>query len=131
MATAVSVNASIDVPDIAAGVRFYCEVFGFTERVRPFPTMAIVDAGNVSLCIHEKPAGSSPAPQSATLRDYTRHWTPVHLDFHVPALDPVLERIIAGGGAIEAEYRTMGPKPTAFCADPFGHGFCVIADTER
>ena len=131
MASSVSVHASLDVPDIAAGVKFYTEVFGFTEKARPFPAMAILDAGNVTLCIHEKAVGTSPAPGSAATRDYARHWTPVHLDFHVPALDPVLERIVQGGGRIETEYRTMGPRPTAFCSDPFGHGFCVIASAER
>jgi predicted enzyme related to lactoylglutathione lyase len=127
----VSVNASLDVPDLEAGVRFYGSVFGFAEKARPFPTMAILDAGALTLCIHEKPAGSLPAPGSLTVRDYARHWTPVHLDFHVQALDPVIERILALGGLVETEYRTMGPKPVAFCSDPFGHGFCVIAAAEK
>jgi predicted enzyme related to lactoylglutathione lyase len=127
----VSVNASLDVPDLDVGVNFYVTVFGLVERARPFPTMAILEAGNLTVCIHEKPAGSLPAPGSTTLRDYARHWTPVHLDFHVALLDPVLERVLTLGGRVEAEYRSMGPKPTAFCSDPFGHGFCVIAASEK
>jgi extradiol dioxygenase family protein len=47
-----SVHLSIDVPDLEAGLRFYREVFGFVETARPFPTMAILDANNVSVCMH-------------------------------------------------------------------------------
>jgi predicted enzyme related to lactoylglutathione lyase len=32
----------------------------------------------------------------------------------------------AQGGAIENEFRAQGPRPAAFCSDPFGNGFCVI-----
>lgn len=125
----VSVHFSIDVSDLAAGLRFYGAVFGFAEIARPFPTMAVCDAGNATLCLHEKPEGSAPAPGSADRRRYARHWTPVHLDLHVPALDPVLARIRAQGGTVEREFRGVGPKDVAFCSDPFGHGFCVIEDT--
>lgn len=99
MTGAVTVNASIDVPDLASGLRFYGRVFGFTETARPFPTMAIVDAGNTTLCMHEKPAGKKPTPAAAPARSYDRHWTPVHLDMHVAKLGPL----------------------------QVGHGFCVIA----
>ena len=34
----------------------------------------------------------------------------------------------ASRGVIENEFRTDGPRPAAFCSDPFGHGFCVIGD---
>ena len=38
-----TVNVSIDVPDLEAGLQFYASVFGFAETARPFPTMAILD----------------------------------------------------------------------------------------
>lgn len=123
----VRVNVSIDVPELEAGLRFYGAVFGISETARPFPTMAVLDGGNVTICMHAKVAGSESSPGSGAERDYRRHWTPVHLDFHVAALNPVLARIEAQGGAIERVFKA-GPRPTAFCADPFGSGFCVIAD---
>lgn len=123
-----SVHVSIDVPDLEAGLRFYAEVFGFVETVRPFPTMAILDANNVSVCMHQKATGSKPSPVGTELRHYERHWTPVHLDLHVPDFDAVLTKVRSAGGAIENEYRNQGPKPVAFCSDPFGNGFCVIGD---
>jgi predicted enzyme related to lactoylglutathione lyase len=127
-ATRPSVNVSIDVPELAAGLRFYGEVFGFVETARPFPTMAILDANNVSVCMHEKLAGSKSSSAGTEQRHYERHWTPVHLDLHVEDFDEVLANVRAQGGAIENEYRTQGPKLAAFCSDPFGNGFCVIGD---
>ena len=123
-----SVQLSIDVPDLEAGLRFYGSVFGFVENARPFPTMAVLDANNVTVCMHEKDAGTKSSPGGAELRRYQRHWTPVHMDIHVHDLDAVLAKVRAEGGTIESEFRTQGPKPVAFCSDPFGNGFCVIGE---
>jgi len=122
------VNLSIDVPELEAGLRFYAAVFGFVEKARPFPTMAVLDANNVTVCMHAKPAGTKSSKGGSELRRYERHWTPVHLDFDVPELDAVLAKVRAEGGAVENEFRTQGPKPVAFCSDPFGNGFCVIGE---
>jgi predicted enzyme related to lactoylglutathione lyase len=121
-----SVHVSIDVPDLAAGLQFYGSVFGFAETARPFPTMAILDANNVTVCMHEKAVGSRSSLAGADLRRYERHWTPVHLDLHVHDFDGALGKVRAEGGTIESEFRSEGPRPAAFCSDPFGNGFCVI-----
>lgn len=123
-----TVHVSIDVPSLEQGLRFYREVFGFIEKVRPFPTMAILDANNVSVCMHEKAPGTKVTPAATSTRHYDRHWTPVHLDLHVVDLDAVLEKVKAEGGAVEVEFRSQGPKPVGFCCDPFGNGFCVIGE---
>jgi predicted enzyme related to lactoylglutathione lyase len=123
-----SVHVSIDVPDLEAGLQFYASVFGFAETARPFPTMAILDANNVTVCMHEKAAGSRPSPAGTDVRRYERHWTPVHLDLHVPDFDVALGKVRAQGGTIENEFRSEGPRPAAFCSDPFGNGFCVIGE---
>lgn len=124
----VSVHASIDVPDLERGLGFYGRVFGFVEKSRPFPTMAIVGANNLTICIHEKAAGTRSSAGSPEPRRYERHWTPVHLDFHVQDFDGTLSRIRDESGIIENEFRNQGPMLAAFCSDPFGNGFCVIAD---
>jgi predicted enzyme related to lactoylglutathione lyase len=121
-----AVNVSIDVPDLEAGLRFYASVFGFMETARPFPAMAILDANNVTVCMHGKPAGSRSAPAGGDVRRYERHWTPVHLDLHVQDLDVALGKVRSEGGTVENELRSEGPSPVAFCSDPFGNGFCVI-----
>lgn len=90
--------------------------------------MAILDANNVSVCMHEKSAGTKSSAGSAERRHYERHWTPVHLDIHVEDFDSVLQHVRSEGGVVENEFRTEGPKPAAFCGDPFGNGFCVIGE---
>ena len=122
----VRVNISIDVPDLEAGLRFYGRVFGWQERSRPFPTMAVLDAGNVTVCLHQKLGGTRPTP-SDTVRGYERHWTPVHLDPHVDDFATTLERARAEGATVEHQFLEGDHPDTAFCADPFGNGFCVIA----
>jgi predicted enzyme related to lactoylglutathione lyase len=123
--TRPTVHLSIDVPDLGRGVGFYGAVCGFRETARPFPTMAVLDGNNLSVCLHEKPAGS-PSSEGGPPRDYARHWTAVHMDLHVDDFDATLDRITEAGGRIERTFRDMGPRPAAFCCDPFGNGFCVI-----
>jgi len=127
--TRPSVHVSIDVPNLDEGLTFYGSVFGFVESARPFATMAVLDANNVTVCMHEKVEGTKPSPGAPDRRHYGRHWTPVHLDLHVADFDAALERVRARGGRIENEYRTEGPMPAAFCSDPFGNGFCIIGET--
>ena len=119
-------SVTLDVPDIAAGLAFYGAVFGFAEVARPIPAYAVLRSGDQSLSLMEKPAGSRPTPVPGPLRDYGRHWTPVHLDFHVDNLPATLAAIRAAGGVVEAEHSAPGRRAVAFCADPFGHGFCVL-----
>lgn len=122
---------SIDVPELEAGLRFYGDVFGFVEVARPFATMAVLDANNVTVCMHAKAVGSLPSPAALGTRRYDRHWTPVHLDLHVDDFDATLDRVVAAGGTVEQEFRGQGPMPAGFCADPFGNGFCVIGERAR
>jgi len=124
----VTVHLSIDVPNLGEGLGFYGRVFGFEETSRPFPTMAILDANNVTVCMHEKAAGTKSSPGGTDTRRYERHWTPVHIDLHVPDFDAALDKVRQEGGTVELEFRDQGPKPAAFCSDPFGNGFCVIGE---
>ncbi len=125
-----AVHVSVDTPSLELGLRFYGSVFGFLDKARPFPSMAILDANNVTVCMHEKAAGSKNSSAGEDARQYERHWTPVHLDLHVADFDKTLEQVRAEGGSVEIEFRTQGPKPVAFCSDPFGNGFCVIGEQE-
>ena len=60
------------------------------------------------------------------LRDYTRHWTPVHLDFVVPEIQSAVVQARNAGARLEGEVRTHNWGRIAVMADPFGHGFCLI-----
>ena len=41
----VSVNIGIDVPNLAEGVRFYAEAFGFSKVAEPVPGVAVMKIG--------------------------------------------------------------------------------------
>ena len=126
-----TVNVSIDVPDLEAGLRFYASVFGFAETARPFPTMAILDGNNVTVCMHAKPAGSRSSPAGADVRRYERHWTPVHLDIIVTDIEPARARALAAGARPESDITDHLWGRMALLADPFGHGVCLIQFTGR
>ena len=125
-----SVAISIDVPNLADSVRFYVTAFGFTKVAEPVPGVAVLDAGNVRICLLEKSSGSAPSSQTRDVRRYDRHWTAVHLDIHVDDLKAALEKAVAAGATQEQVFENPEHGSVAFCGDPFGHGFCLI-ETRR
>ncbi len=112
---------TVDVPDMAEGLRFYGAAFGFEEVARPAPMYAMLQSGAARIALMEKPEGSVPAKGSDG-----RHWTPVHLDFHVDDFEAALARAVDAGATMEERFDMEGRPPVAFCSDPFGHGFCLI-----
>jgi predicted enzyme related to lactoylglutathione lyase len=120
------VSISIDVPDIAEGVRFYTSAFGFSKASAPVPGVVVLSAGNAEICLLEKRAGSKPSTYSEDNRRYQRHWTPVHLDIHVENLKAALATALAAGAGQEQIFENAEHGSAAFCSDPFGHGFCLI-----
>jgi predicted enzyme related to lactoylglutathione lyase len=127
MATTASV--SIDVPSLAQGVAFYCAAFGFSKKSEPVPGVAVLHGLDLELCLLEKPAGSRPSPDADDRRRYERHWTPVHLDFHVEDLRLALRRVEAHGARCEQLFENP-EHGAAFCSDPFGNGFCLLERKE-
>ena len=88
-----TVSVSIDVPTLVQGVEFYCGAFGFSKHSQPVPGVAVLRGLNIELCLLEKLAGSKPSPSTSDQRKYERHWTPVHLDFHVENLQVALQLV--------------------------------------
>lgn len=124
MSTTVSI--SIDVPNLAQGVAFYSGAFGFSTKSEPVPGVAVLHGLNIELCLLEKPAGSQPSRKTTDQRKFERHWTPVHLDFHVDDLEASLRRVEALGAKREQVFENPEHGSAAFCSDPFGHGFCLL-----
>ena len=122
----ITASVSIDVPHLAQGVAFYCAAFGFSKTSEPVPGVAVLHGLNIELCILEKPAGSKPSPNTSDRRRYERHWTPVHLDFHVEDLQLALERAEAHGATREQVFENPEHGSAVFCSDPFGNGFCLL-----
>lgn len=76
-------------------------------------------------------SGTTPCPARGVARHYERHWTPVHIDFHVDDFKLALEKAISAGAIQEQLFEGSGRPSVAFCCDPFGHGFCLIESRKR
>jgi catechol 2,3-dioxygenase-like lactoylglutathione lyase family enzyme len=119
-------SVSIDVPKLDEGLRFYRDALGLAEVARPIPTYVILKCGDAQIGLVEKAAGTKPAKGSDDIRRYERHWTPVHIDFHVENFEAVLAEVLNAGANCEQKFEGGRYPPTAFCSDPFGNGFCLI-----
>ena len=117
---------NIDVDDLERAVAFYAEAFGLTVGRRFGADMVEMLGSSAPIYLLSKPGGSLPAAGAAQPRNYSRHWTPVHLDFVVADIDAAIRRAEAAGAALEAPVATSAWGHLALMADPFGNGFCLV-----
>ena len=122
----MSISVSIDVPDMEQGVRFYTEAFGFSKLSEPYPGVVVLKAANIRITLLQKRAQTRPSPHTNDVRDYDRHWTPVHLDIHVEDVEAALAKALRAGAIKEQFLENPEHGSAAFCADPFGNGFCIL-----
>lgn len=123
---------NIDVDDLDRGVAFYRDALGLHDVRRLFDgRIAELSDGSTLVHLLTKPAGSPAISGGPPPRDYTRHWTPVHLDFVVEDLDAAVERARAAGAVPEGGIRDGAWGRIASFADPFGHGICLIELSAR
>lgn len=120
------VIANIDVPALDPAIDFYTSALNLKlTRILDGDVAELAGASSV-IYLLQNPAGSQAVSTHSLVRDYARHWTPVHLDFVVDDLAAAAQRAIAAGAVQEsarADWR--GSKCITF-SDPFGHGFCLI-----
>jgi predicted enzyme related to lactoylglutathione lyase len=122
----LKVLANIDVENLTLATKFYCSALGLTIG-RRFGEFAVeLLGGSCAIYLLQKAPGTLATPSSSQQRDYSRHWTPVHLDFIVPQIEPAVARAEAAGARLEGEVQTHAWGRIAVLADPFGHGFCLI-----
>ena len=123
--------ANIDVDDLDRAETFYVQALGLAVG-RRFGNGGVELLGASSpIYLLRKEAGSAAGATTPAIRDYRRHWTPVHLDFVVPDLDAALARAREAGAMLEGEVRTASWGRIAVLADPFGHGLCLIEFLNR
>ena len=85
-----SLRLCIDVDDLDAAVAFYTRAVGFTPGRRNDEWAELV-GGPCPIDLLAKPPGTAALPSGTrALRDYERHWTPVHLDANAAAADRFL-----------------------------------------
>jgi predicted enzyme related to lactoylglutathione lyase len=122
----VRVLINLDIDDIQHAVDFYTRAFDLRVG-RCFDAEFIELLGaEAPIYLLRKAAGSTPFQEAAQGRAYTRHWTPLHLDFVVDDLDAALERALAAGAVLEAAPSQHAYGRLALLHDPFGHGFCLL-----
>lgn len=122
----ITTSVSIDVPSLEQGIRFYTDALGFTKKAEPYPGLVVMSVGGFDICLLEKQAGTQPSINTQEKRHYERHWTPVHMDFHVDDFNAVLDRAIKAGAIKEQFFENPEHGSVAMCSDPFGNGFCLI-----
>ncbi len=116
----------IDVDDMPRAVAFYTDGLGLqTGRRLRNDWVEILGAGRpIDLLLNA--SGTQPVKGQPGLRNYQRHWTPVHLDFVVDDIDAAVARLLAHGAALEASVAERPYGRIAGLADPFGHGLDLL-----
>lgn len=133
MASKIELLVNVDVPDLGAATKFYCDAFGF-EPGRRFGEYALELLGAaVPLYLLVKAAGTRATQadphqghERTTLRSYERHWTPVHIDLAVADVAAARARALAAGATAEGEISEHAWGLMAMLADPFGNGVCLL-----
>ena len=120
---------NIDVDDLEEGTRFYCDGLGLRVGRRFDGWIELVGA-EAPLYLLPKESGTQAFP-GGEKRHYSRHWTPVHLDFVVPDIGEALARALRAGAKLERDVTTHAYGKLALLADPFGNGFCLLEFTGR
>ncbi len=121
----IKISVSIDVSNLKKAEDFYIKALGCKKVRDQGSDMVVLSVENADIYLQEKEPGTNPLTSSSVVRDYERHWTPVHLDFICDNVDELVSKILKLGGAHEGgDSGDWGS--IAYCADPFGNGFCVI-----
>lgn len=121
-----TVSISIDVGDLAQATAFYVDALSCTLKKTYSETWTVVTIGTLDIHLLEKKEGTIGASKQE--RSYERHWTPVHLDFGVENVDSASNLVEEHGGVVEGIEKGEGAD-IAFCADPYGNGFCLIRES--
>ena len=122
------ISISIDVSNMEKALSFYANALACSVQ-RNGSEISKLSTDNVDIFLLEKASGSNPLPIGTDSRNYDRHWTPVHLDFSVDNIEQSLIAVLEFGGSHEgSESGDWGS--IAYCADPFGNGFCLCQITK-
>jgi predicted enzyme related to lactoylglutathione lyase len=122
---------NIDVDDLSKAIAFYEQAIGVRVG-RRFGAAGVEMLGaSCPIYLLVKAEGTRSSVASDDLRRYSRHWTPVHLDFAVADIEAAVSRVMGAGGTQESDIETHSWGRIAHLADPFGHGICLIQFLNR
>lgn len=117
---------NIDVPELAPAISFYSQALRLSLNRIIDNDVAELSGASTSIYLLANDAGSAPTETHTAARSYTRHWTPVHIDFVVDDIVQASARAIAAGAKCESESVDWKGSTCMTFSDPFGHGFCLI-----
>ena len=117
----LQLRVCIDVDDLDKGIAFYTRALGLTVGRRLGKNWAELLGAQVPVDLLAEKPGTAPIPVAGSLRDYRRHWTPVHLDWPVAELDAAVGRAQAAGATLEggSAPRATGVDRCSPCARPW------------
>lgn len=122
----IDLLVNVDVGDLERAISFYTQGIGLRLSRRLGPEIAELDGASSRLYLISRTAGAAPFAGAPAGRSWSRHWTPVHLDFVVGELEPALRRAEAAGARREGELREHEWGRYAVLSDPFGNGLCLL-----
>ena len=122
---------NIDVADLDVAIAFYSRAAGMRVGRRFGASGAEMLGASSPVYLLVKAEGTRASAATDEERRYRRHWTPVHLDFVVPEIEPAVRTAIEAGARLEGEIDTHRRGRIAHMADPFGHGICFIEFLNR
>ncbi|HEX3853771.1 MAG TPA: VOC family protein [Polyangiaceae bacterium] len=117
---------NLDVDDLERAVVFYTHALALHVGRRFDGAFVELLGAEAPIYLLLKAASSEPFEGAEQLRRYTRHWTPLHMDFVVADLDAAVTRALAAGAVLEAPPSQHAYGRLALLHDPFGHGFCLL-----
>ena len=123
----MDIRICIDVDDLERAIRFYTAGLGMRLGRRLGQDWAELLGERSTVDLLTNAAGTAPLGEShPQRRDYSRHWTPVHLDFVVTDIDAAVERLVSLGATLERPVQERRWGRMANLADPFGHGMDLL-----
>lgn len=122
----IDLLVNVDVDDLERGIAFYTDGLGLRVSRRLAPNIAELEGGSSRVYLTAHAPDAAPFAGAPAGRSWRRHWTPVHLDFVVDAVEPAVRRAEAAGARREGGVREYAWGRYAVLADPFGNGFCLL-----
>lgn len=132
MASPREIRICIDVDDLDRAITFYSDVLGLGPGRRlGNDWVEMLGASSVIDLLRVKPGSAASESLPDEKRAFSRHWTPVHLDFVVDDIDRAVRLAISAGATLDREIQTRPYGRMANLGDPFGHGICLLEMNAR
>src|SRR5215510_13776628 len=92
----MEILVNIDVAQLEQAIEFYQKALDLRLGRRLFGnTVAEMFGASSPIYLMAKGSGTSPNSYTSQVREYRRHWTPVHIDFVVEDIKAAVEKAVA------------------------------------